>query len=447
LASLAAPGQDPGRLVGGAYAANTLGAIFGSLAGGLVFVPLLGTQHTQQALIGLTLVSALLAFGSLIDVSNRAAVGRWAGIAAACVVVAFGLVRTVPSLPWPLVAYGRQLMLYSTEGTESLYLGEGLNATVGVTEWQDVRSFHVAGKTEASTLPKDMRLQRMLGHIPALFHPAPKSVLIVGCGAGVTAGSFLNYPGIERIVICEIEPLIPARIAPYFAEQNYDVVNDPRVEIVYDDARHYILTTREKFDIITSDPIHPWVKGAATLYTTEYFDLVKQRLNPGGVVTQWVPFYESDAAVVKSEIATFFEAFPGGSIWGNDESGFGYDVVMLGGAEPMVLDVDAIEARLVRDDFAPVRESLDEVGLGTVLDLFGTYAGRDVDLGDLLDGAEINRDRNLRLQYLAGLQLNSDEGRALYGPLLTYRQFPSDLFQGTTQTLDAVRAATGLWNP
>src|SRR5204863_490094 len=84
-----------------------------------------------------------------------------------------------------------------------------------------------------------------------------------------------------------------ATIAPYFSNENYNVVNDPRVEIVYDDARHFILTTNEKFDIITSDPIHPWVKGAAALYTKEHFEQVKAHLNPGGVVTQWVPLYQS----------------------------------------------------------------------------------------------------------------------------------------------------------
>ncbi len=96
------------------------------------------------------------------------------------------------------------------------------------------------------------------------------------------------------------------------------MIDDPRTQIVYDDARHFVLTTPEKFDIITSDPIHPWVKGSATLYSKEYFELVKQHLNPGGIVTQWVPLYESDAETVKSEIATFFDVFPNGTIWANE---------------------------------------------------------------------------------------------------------------------------------
>ena len=141
-----------------------------------------------------------------------------------------------------------------------------------------------------------------------------RSVLVVGCGAGVTAGSFVLYPEVERIVICEIEPLIPEEVTKFFKQANYDVVHDWRVEIVYDDARHFILTTQEKFDVITSDPIHPWVKGAAALYTKEYFELCKRHLNPDGLVTQWVPLYESDDATVKSEIATFFDAFPNGTL-------------------------------------------------------------------------------------------------------------------------------------
>jgi spermidine synthase len=443
LAAVVGPGRDSGRIVGLTYAANTVGAIAGSLGASLITIPWIGTQHTQQFLMALTLASALLVIfrGRPAPAAGDAWLPGLAAFGTLAVVV---LIRGVPVLPWQLVAYGRELP-YTNYSSTSLYVGEGLNSTVEVTEWSDgVRSFHVAGKTEASTLVSDMRLQRMLGHVPALFHPAPESVLIVGCGAGVTAGTFTQYPTVKRIVICEIEPLVPQKIAPYFKEQNYNVVNDPRVEIIYDDARHYILTTQEKFDIITSDPIHPWVKGAATLYTKEYFELVKQRLKPGGLVTQWVPFYESDEAVVRTEIATFFDVFPEGTIWGNDENGYGYDVVMLGHAGPMPLDVDAIEARLERPDYAKVKVSLDESALGSATDLMRTYAGWAPQLKPWLTGAEINLDRNLRLQYLAGLQLNSHLGKAMYIPLLAQRRWAPELFQGRPETLLELRTKLGL---
>src|SRR5258706_4307342 len=154
----------------------------------------------------------------------------------------------VPKIQWQVVAYGRQIAT-TDYGAKVLYFGEGMNASVAVTETPGgARFFHVSGKTEASSLGKDMRLQRMLGHIPALLHPNPRSVLIVGCGAGVTAGSLVLHPSIQRIVICDIEPLIPQVVATYFQAQNYDVIRDPRVEIVYDDARHFVATTHEKVD-------------------------------------------------------------------------------------------------------------------------------------------------------------------------------------------------------
>ncbi|HOB32975.1 MAG TPA: fused MFS/spermidine synthase, partial [Verrucomicrobiota bacterium] len=333
LAAVAKPGQDPGGIVGKVYAANTVGAILGALGASVILVGWLGTQKAQQWLIGLSGAGAVLMLLFLFIGWKGVPAPRLLARAVAMLAVAamtWLLARSVPELPWRLVTYGRYMMTYEDQPAV-LFLGEGLNASVAVTELEGgVRSFHVSGKVEASSLPEDMRLQRMLGHIPALLHPNPKSVLIVGCGAGVTAGTFTLYPSVERIVICEIEPLIPQRVAPFFARENYNVVNDPRVEIVYDDARHYVLTTKEKFDIITSDPIHPWVKGAATLYTQEYFEMVKQHLNPGGLVTQWVPLYESNLDVVKSEVATFFSVFTNATIWSNDAQGQGYDTVLLG---------------------------------------------------------------------------------------------------------------------
>ena len=196
------------------------------------------------------------------------------------------------------------------------------------------RYFHVAGKVEASTDPADMRLQRMLGNLPALFHPDSKSVLVVGFGAGVTAGSFVLQPTVEKIAICELEPLVPPAADKYFRKENYNVKNDRRTTIHYDDARHVILTSKEKFDIVTSDPIHPWVKGTSSLYSKQYFELVKQHLRPGGIVTQWVPLYESDFATVKSELATFFDVFPNGTVWANTINGLGNDLVCWARSSP-----------------------------------------------------------------------------------------------------------------
>jgi spermidine synthase len=456
LASAASPGQDPGRLVGGIYAANTAGAILGAVAASLVLIGWLGTDNTQRVLIALSAVAAILivsAYGwELIQRASSAGIEIAGAFGLALFIAAVAVptvVWAVPDVPWDLVAFGRNLpdpTMYASSH-KLLYLGEGMNSSVAVTEYPAgthtpaVRKFHVSGKVEASSGSEDMRLQRMLGHIPALYHPKPRSVLIVGCGAGVTAGSFVLHPDIERIVICEIEPQVPRKVASYFEKENYDVVNDPRVEIIYDDARHYILTTTEKFDIITSDPIHPWVKGSAALYTEEYFELCKNHLNPGGLVTQWVPLYESSEAVVKSELATFFKVFPHGTIWSNDKNGEGYDTVVLGKSEPLVIDPDVLQDRLKRADHERVKESLREVGLESAVLLLKTYAGQASDLRPWLDNAEINTDRNLRLQYLAGMELNKQRSGDIYREMVKYRQFPEDVIIGKGLNAVGVRVA------
>jgi spermidine synthase len=282
----------------------------------------------------------------------------------------------------------------------------------------------------------DMRLQRALGHLAGLVHPDPKSVLIVGFGAGVTAGSFVTYPSIQKIVICEMEPLVPPAATKYFGPQNYHVALDPRTTIVYDDARHYVLTTKNKFDIITSDPIHPWVKGSATLYSKEYFQMVKDHLNPGGVVTQWVPLYESDEATVKSEIATFFDVFPGGTVWANAIDGAGYDLFLLGQNGPTKIDVDQLQARLDSPEYSRVAQSLRDVGFNSAVDLLSIYSGQDSELRPWLADATINLDSNLRLQYMAGMALNNSREDAIYRAILDYRRFPSNIITGSPERID-----------
>ena len=183
----------------------------------------------------------------------------------------------------------------------------------------------------------------------------PPAAQRVGDGTGHTrafeAGAeprdrVVVHDEVERIVVCEIEPLVPQAAAEWLGPQNYYVVDDPRTELIFDDARHFIATTDEKFDVITSDPIHPWVSGSAALYSAEYYELVKQRLNPEGIVAQWLPLYETSEEAVKSSLVTFMEAFPNGTVWNSDIFGEGYDVVMIGSVEPMSVDVMAIDPRV-----------------------------------------------------------------------------------------------------
>ncbi len=427
LASVATKERDPGRLVGEVYGANTIGAILGSLGFSLILIPRAGTQHSEQILIALSILASI-------------AIQRPSIKTAGAVVAAALIAWSVPAIPWQLIAFGRRLAT-TTGSWTPLYVAEGMNSSIAYTKYENVTTyFHVAGKTEASAEPFDMRLQRLLGHLPALLHAKPKSILVVGCGAGVTAGTFVVHPEVEEITICEIEPLIPPASALYFTHENHNVMHDPRTRIVYDDARHYVLTSNEKFDIVTSDPIHPWVKGIAPLYSTEYFELVKEHLNPGGFVTQWVPLYESNVETVQSEIATFFQAFPNGTIWGNlNSEGQGYDVVLLGQAEKLTVNLDDLKQRLERPEYKRVADSLREVGYNSIFNLLSTYAVQASDLRGWLRHAQINRDRNLRLQYLAGMGLNEYLAPVIYQQMLQQGLFPTDIFTGSPELLRSLR--------
>ena len=442
LAAVAGPGQDPGRLVGGVYAANTVGAILGSLGTGLLLVVWLDTPTAEQVLIVASAIAGLMLLAPIVAGETGKAKFQWAGMI--LLVAATGgaglLARGVPEVPGLLIAYGRYMATWIPTAPNVIYKGEGLNAFVAVTELSNgVRNYHNAGKVQASSEPQDMRLQRMLGHMTHLIPKSPKKTLVIGCGAGVTAGAVSIGPNVEHVTIAEIEPLVPRSVAEYFGAHNYNVVKNPKVRIHLDDARHYLLTSDEKFDAITSDPLDPWVKGAANLYTVEFFNEVKRHLNPGGVVTLFVQLYESNRDAVKSEIGTFFEAFPNGVVWGNTNNGQGYDLVVMGQAEPIKINLDEMEAKLQRPEYEQVAQSLREIGFNSAVELFSTYAGQPSDLAGWLRGVQINRDRNLRLQYLAGMGLNLYESGPIYSEMIAGTRFPENLFEGSPALIQAVR--------
>ena len=443
LASVAAPERDGAVVVGRIYAANTIGAIVGALLTSLVLIRAIGTQNGARFLVILAAISALiLLVPGIADIHRRALrLSRGDALAALIVVLAASLaVRNLAPAPALLIGHGRFSAVERNQGESYLYVGEGMNSSPAVSRDQNgILSYHNAGKVQASSLPQDMRLQRMLGHLTTLIPAEPKNVLVIACGAGVTAGAASIDPRVEHLTIAEIEPLVPTVVAKYFGEQNFNVVKNPKVTVEVDDARHFLETTKQKFDAITSDPFDPWVKGAANLYTREFWQLARNHLNPGGVVTVFVQLYDSGMAAVKSEVATFFEVFPNGIIWGNTVRGEGYDVVLSGQAEPAHVDVDRMEALLSSSALAQVAQSLREIGFNSATALLSTYGGRGSELGPWLADAEINRDRNLRLQFLAGFGMNVDQRAEIYRGILAERRYPDDLFTGSPARLTELR--------
>ena len=440
LAAAARPGEDPGRVVGGIYAANTLGAIVGALGISLIMVPWAGTQQSQRLLLMASALSALFVLAPYVRAYRSKTVAAWLAVS---MVAALWLTVHLDPIPGKLIAYGRRLPI-SASSSEVLYTAEGINSSVAITKWADgAVEVDVNGHVEATTESYDMKLQRMVGHLPALIHRDPKSVLGIGFGAGVSAGTFTRYPGIRKITVCEIEPIIPPTSTKYFSRQDYDVLHNARTRIVYDDARHYLMTTTDKYDIIASDPLDVFVKGTAALYSKEYFEAVKRHLNPGGMFTLYVPLYESDERTVRSELATFFEAFPNATVWANTVNGQGYDMVFMGQVDKLSVNLDELEARLEQPDYAPVTESLRDIGVNSTIELLSTYAGQKSDLGQWTAGADINHDIDLRLSYLAGWGINSTLEDYIYRRMVSYRQPPTDLFAGTPARVQALMYALG----
>jgi spermidine synthase len=488
--------------VGSVYAANTVGAIIGSLVFSMLVIPQIGTQWGQRLIIIIAAISALLAYGPFFVSRKRTKKGgikgaqtltvlkgRLAGGLFSLAIVVLLVVHVSP-IPWIAVAFGRysyswlphckpgiiegeDVPLTASESMYCIYVGEGMNVSVAVTKSTlGYLYFHGAGKVQASSSPEDMRLQRMLGHLSVLSRKNPddvKDVLVIACGAGVTAGSFVPYPYIERITICDIEPLVPKVVTPMFGEENYHIVDNidkenphivegKEVRVEYDDGLHYIRTLPEetKFDIITSDPIDPWVKGCAALNTVEYYEMCKKHLKPGGVVTLWIPLYQSNNETIKSVIATFFQVFPNGMFFSNEKNGEGFDAVLLGQVEPTRIDLDKLHEKLNSPDYARVRKSLMDVGFGVDLagitwgpnmwkdvgiSLMATYAGRAADMEEWMEGAQINTNRNLRLQYLAGMSVNMYMKDEILNGILKYYRFPEDVFIGSPETVQEMKLA------
>jgi spermidine synthase len=440
---------DTGRSSGNVYAANTVGAIVGALGVSFVTIPQWGTRASQQILMAIAAASAALMFAWMVrtERAGKAKGSRQispAVVSVLALVTAVVAIRMVPLLPPLFQANGRYIWLYDTSDTVPFW-AEGAASTVAVRETSNhVRYFHVAGKVEASNDAMDMRTERLLGHLSALVHPRPESVLVVGLGAGITAGSFVVHPEVKRIVICEIEPRV-VQAAGYFSRENHSVLSDPRVEIVHDDARHFLATTREKFDVITSDPIHPWVRGNSVLFSREFYAIVKQRLKPGGLATQWVPLYETNELAIKIQMRTFMDAFPNGTVWNTQGGQGGYDVVVLGQIGPTRIDVLRVEQR-IRDN-PELRQSLSEVRLTSATDLFGSFSVGAADLEAWFRDAPVNRDFSLKLEYISGLASDLQKADEIYASMTRSQSYPSDLFVASPAFEAHLRSIVGTASP
>lgn len=354
--------SEPGplaRWTGTVYAYNTAGAILGSVAAGFLLVPVLGTLNSLRALsVGLGLVGLVLAW--------RTGIRRQAGALALAAGVLLAALQ-----PWDVATMFklRGLQTQRTEKAEGIpsvvYHEEGKISTVTVMEAPDIalKILRVDGKIEMTTKAVDVRLGKLLAHLPMLLHPAPERVFNLGLGAGLTVGALATH-GPLVIDVAELEPHM-VEAARFFEKENHGIVDHERLQILFQDGRNHLLMTDRIYDVLASDPLEPVVGPAASLFTREHFEIARSRLAPGGLMSQWIPLYELGPQEFTSILKAFDAVFEHVTLFLT-----GGDSILIGSENPLDLDVERIAKRMERPE---VREDLISIGFHSAERLLGSY--------------------------------------------------------------------------
>ncbi|MGA1791823.1 MAG: fused MFS/spermidine synthase [bacterium] len=402
-----------GSSVGSVYAANTLGSILGSFIGAFVLIPFLGIQ---KSILAAVLINIIVGCGFLFlsQTLNRF---RKVAITAVIIILTAVIVSLFPGWNVKLISSGAYINAVELnqsaarssttlqnvmKRTKILYHKEGISTTVTVKE--DAvgnRYFFVDGKCDASSLT-DMPNQELLAHIPLLLHPDPLSVLVIGLASGVTLGSAGLYP-VEHLDCVEISPEVE-EASHYFDHINYNILADPRVELIIEDGRNHLALTDRRYDVILSQPSNPWIAGISDLFTREYFQLCRKRLKPKGVTCVWFNAYHIEHEIFRNIIHTFHSIFPFFTIW---ESSRGTDYLLIGSEEMVTLDYSALLSRL-RDE--GIAHDLRRIDIKDASELLAHFVMDENGVEDYLKG------RGIRLHTDDNALVEFSAPQAIYKP-------------------------------
>jgi spermidine synthase len=269
----------------------------------------------------------------------------------------------------------------------------------------------VNGHSASNSTHYGLTVNRIQGSIPFLFERMPRKVFATCFGTGITFGTVGQFD-VEMDGV-EISPEV-IDAAGEFAKLNYDARGNSRIRIHIDDGRAFLLKSRERYDAITMEPMPPAVAGVSDLYTREFYGLCRERLAPGGVMSQWVPLYFLTLEDVRMLYRTFAEAFPQVLVFHHL-----YDTFLVGSDQPLALDPEAFSSRLTS---AALRRDLEKIGLGTLSEMYGTFL----------------MDRDAALRFSSGAPIVTDDL-----PLVEYTG-PKAVDISTTPTnyLELVKFAT-----
>jgi len=390
--------------VGRSYAVNTIGAIAGAFIAGFILIPKTSTRFTLLLTAASCLVVAAVAYmpgDSVRDPALKRALAI--GSTPFLAILLFVIAPPMNLADLSIGAYDSlvRVLAQAREGTPSenqatevhelLMYDEGPTATVSVRKDQNTVSMAINGRTNASDSVYDMPTQVMLGQIPLLIAPRINNGLIIGYATGITVGSMLQSP-IQSVTCVELEPGTIAG-SRFFEHLNNRPLDDPRTSLIIDDARTFLRVTPNRYDMIVSEPSHPWVPGVANLFTQEFFELGRARLNDDGIFVQWVQIYQLSTESLRSVLATYHKVFPHVLVFRVGGLNKGKDLILVGGNQPLNLN-------RLSERFGDRRMSAEmaRVGLKTDADVRAWFVCDESKLGPAVEGAKINTDDNMHIE-------------------------------------------------
>ncbi len=332
--------------VGKAYSINTVASIFGAIFAGFFFIPEYGTDALLTIMASGTLLLSMLFLGSITELNKKIAIS--VSVAAALI-----LAIQTPHLNYKeliaSIGYQWDDDVISGKKPEFIFIKEGKAGIVSlVTYDKTIAKLQSNGLNESlihmSDQNKTMLTESLLGIIPYILHENPKSAFVVGFGGGTTTRA-LTLTDIESIRVVELEPaVIEADRQLYTSE--IPALKDPRVKINFNDARNTLLIENKTYDLIVAQPSHPWLAGAANVFTRQFWELTKSRLNKGGVFGQWVNLFKMDVTTLQSLFQAFYNVYPYGLSFANLHTG---DLILIGSTQPITFDYDRISKILSQD--------------------------------------------------------------------------------------------------
>lgn len=346
-----------GAGVGTVVALNTLGGIAGTVLAGFVLVPYLGLVHTLSLLAVAAAVVGIVAVALGGGVRPAA---RWA-------VPMLGVLAVIAAALAP--ADRLATLLARARGGELVFYEEGRGATVAVVEQTSsshrFRRLYIQGVSNSGDAMTSQRYMRLQALLPLIIHNGtPKSALVIGLGTGITAGATLAWPGLEHRVVAELLPPV-ARAVPRF-EGNFGVATDKRVDIRLRDGRRELLQSTQQYDLITLEPPPPSAAGVVNLYSTDFYRLAAARLQPGGLVAQWLPLPTQNDEDTRMLVRSFLDVFPHAMLWTTEL----HEMMLVGSMSPLELDVARIRTRFGQPEVAA---ALQAVGVRSPAALLATW--------------------------------------------------------------------------